>query len=132
MAGTRNRPMQDFVTWPAYGTRAFWQNISECPELATELCCHYLTSLGAVNPSEPTCREVAAHATVAMHGRRCMAVTVDEVNRIYDDVKASACMVCCATPAVTTASCTPCAVTTVFDLLFVYPLRGDNRFFYLT
>ena len=83
--------MQNFVTWPNFGTQAFWDGVLEEPGLALKLMCHLVNQLGAINPSEHTSREVAACAAVAMHRGQCPAVAADELNRLFDNAKASTC-----------------------------------------
>ena len=129
---TRNRPMQDFVTWPAFGTKVFWDSVQELPEMALELICQRVHELGGINPSEPTSREVAAHAAVAKYGYPgCATLAAEELNNMFDFAKASACM--CTPPFARHAS----GDNRLLHVKrrpppFARHASGDNRLFYLT
>ncbi len=90
------RPLQDFCSWPSYGTASLWDEVRECPELATELMCQWVNGLGAINPTEPTSASIAAHAVAAQYGfPQCLWLSDGIVQEVYESVKAPMCMHTC-------------------------------------
>jgi hypothetical protein len=86
------RPLQDFCSWSAFGTAAFWQEVYDHPDLAQELMCRWVNGLGAINPNEPTSADVAAHAAAAQYGYpQCVCLSDAVVQEVYDSVKAPIC-----------------------------------------
>ena len=53
---SRQRPRQDYVTWPNFGTHRLWQEARLNPALTNELVCQHLNALGCINPSKSTQR----------------------------------------------------------------------------
>ena len=61
----RKRDMQDFVSWPNFSTPSMWRDIAARPELALELLCQHLNSIGLINPTKDTQKSIAAHVVTA-------------------------------------------------------------------
>ena len=64
----KKRELQDYCSWPSYGTRYFWDRIADNPELAVELICQHVHTIGLINPTKETQRSLAACATAASTG----------------------------------------------------------------
>ena len=61
----RKRALQDYGTWPSFGTMALWQQIADSPELSLELVTQHLHALGLINPDKGTQKSIAAHVACA-------------------------------------------------------------------
>jgi hypothetical protein len=84
---SRKRPLQDYHSWPNFGTRLVWQELFENPALATEVVCQHLNSLGLICPSETTCVSIAAHIRVAELGPMAASISRDDAKITYKAVK---------------------------------------------
>jgi len=94
MLATSRKPMQNFQAWSNFGTRDFWQQIKDTPSLAPELVCELVRDLGGVNVSEPTSRDMAASACVALYGiPQCTTISQEVLSDLYRKIKASACVI---------------------------------------
>ena len=62
---SRKRPLQDFVSWPNFGTHSLWRDIGARPDLTLELVCQLLNSIGLINPTKDTQKSIAAHVVTA-------------------------------------------------------------------
>jgi hypothetical protein len=92
MATRKVRPLQDFSSWPSFGTATFWHEVDRNPEIAQELMCRWVNGLGCINPTEPTSASIASHSLVAQYGfPQCLWVTNATAQDVYESVKAPIC-----------------------------------------
>jgi hypothetical protein len=77
-APSNRRPYQDYSSWAAFGTKAFWCDVFENPGLALELIAQRFSLGGLFMPSEACSADFAAGAAVATHGPS-VAVLPDDV-----------------------------------------------------
>ena len=89
MATRDRRAMQDYTSFPAFGTAAVWGDIAANPSLSIEVLCQHMHKLGLVNPSEPTSADIAAVALVAQWGPSASALLAQaDIDKAFSDVKA--------------------------------------------
>jgi hypothetical protein len=85
-ATSRKRPLQDYVSWPNFCTPLVWRDISDNPQLATEILCQQLNSLGLILPSKDTEKSIAAHAIAAEYGQFAASVSEADAKRVFKGV----------------------------------------------
>ena len=59
---SRQRPHQDSVAWPNFGTARIWDDARAEPALANEIVCQHVHALGCINPSKTTQRSCVFYA----------------------------------------------------------------------
>ena len=64
-AASRKRPLQDYHSWPNFGTRAVWADVLDNPPVASEYILQHLNSLGLICPSETTSVSIVGHILLA-------------------------------------------------------------------
>ena len=85
-ATSRKRPLQDYVSWPNFCTPLVWRDIRDNPELATEILCQHLNSLGLILPSKDTEKSIAAHAIAGEYGQFAASVSEEDAKRVFKGV----------------------------------------------
>lgn len=85
-ATSRKRPLQDYVSWPNFCTPLVWRGIRDNPELATEILCQHLNSLGLILPSKDTEKSIAAHAIAGEYGKLAASVSEEDATRVFNGV----------------------------------------------
>ncbi len=85
-ATSRKRPLQDYVSWPNFCTPLVWRDISDNPQLATEILCQQLNSLGLILPSKDTEKSIAAHAIAGEYGQLAASVSEEDATRVFKGV----------------------------------------------
>ncbi len=81
-ATSRKRPLQDYVSWPNFCTAVVWRDITDNPQLASEILCQHLNSLGLILPSKDTEKSIAAHAIAGEYGQHAASVSEEDVKRV--------------------------------------------------
>ena len=84
------RPYQDYSAWRSYLTQDLWNEIRENPTFSSELLAQHLNTAGLINPAETTSADVAAAITVATHGPMALLQSHNEIDRVYNALKARA------------------------------------------
>ena len=59
---SRQRPHQDYVAWPNFGTVRIWHDVHAEPALSNEIVCQHLHALGCISPSKTTQRSCVFYA----------------------------------------------------------------------
>ena len=85
-ATSRKRPLQDYVSWPNFCTPLVWRDITENPQLATEILCQHLNSQGLILPSKDTEKSIAAHAIAGEYGQFAASVSEEDAKRVFKGV----------------------------------------------
>ena len=88
MAKSNRRPLQDYTTWPNFGTRQLWSEMEQCPPMASEILCEYMHSLGLCLPTEPTSASIAAASAIAQYGNKVFWIHEGILSAIFKNVKA--------------------------------------------
>ena len=85
-ATSRKRPLQDYVSWPNFCTAVVWRDITDNPQLASEILCQHLNSLGLILPSKDTEKSIAAHAIAGEHRQLAASVSEEDAKRVFKGV----------------------------------------------
>ena len=83
---SRKRALQDFVSWPSFGTPLMWRDMAARPELSLELCCQHLNKLGLINPTKHTQRSIAAHVVTAEFAISPLPPSPEDAKRTFKAV----------------------------------------------
>ena len=83
---TRQRPRQDFSSWPSFGTPRLWEEIARCPANALELIALHVNSMGLINPDKNTQKSLAAHICVAEMGDCPFPIGAEDANNRFKAV----------------------------------------------
>ncbi len=71
------------MSWPSFCTAVVWRDITDNPQLATEILCQHLSSLGLVLPSKDTEKSIAAHAIAGEHRQFAASVSEEDAKRVF-------------------------------------------------
>ena len=82
----KKRVMQDFLSWPSFGTPKLWQTVADNPTLAIEIICQHVNLLGLINPTKATQKSIAAHTIVAEGGALAFAVSEAKAEQVFKAV----------------------------------------------
>ena len=86
-AASRKRPLQDYHSWPNFGTRTVWADVLDNPPVASEYILQHLNSLGLICPSETTSVSITAHILVAEMGMMAATISGDTAQDKFNVVK---------------------------------------------